>query len=149
MAKPDRHPSKRRRGEIPLRVLVDTCVWLDIAKGYRQKTLLGALEELVRAGKVELIVPQVVRDEFARNKTRIAEDIARGLSSVMKRVGVHWAIAASSEPMSSASSAPLRTSPDRCRPLEPNSSSSASRRPTISFAGTPSQLVAAAGRNPE
>ena len=86
MAKPDRHPSKRRTGEIPLRVLVDTCVWLDIAKDYRQKTFLGALEELVRVGKVELIVPQVVRDEFARTKTRIAEDSARGLSSVMKRV---------------------------------------------------------------
>jgi hypothetical protein len=86
MAKPDRDPSKRRKGEIPLRILVDTCVWLDIAKDYRQKTLLGALEDLVRAGKVELIVPQVVQDEFARNKSRIAEDSARGLSSVMKRV---------------------------------------------------------------
>ena len=70
----------------PLRVLADTCVWLDIAKDYRQKSLLSALEELLRIGEVELIVPQVVRDEFARNKTRIAEESARGLSSVMKRV---------------------------------------------------------------
>jgi hypothetical protein len=54
MAKADRQPSKRRKGEIPLRILVDTCVWLDIAKDYRQKTLLGALEELASVGKVEL-----------------------------------------------------------------------------------------------
>ncbi|MGE0769427.1 MAG: PIN domain-containing protein [Hyphomicrobiaceae bacterium] len=70
----------------PLRVLADTCVWLDIAKDYRQKTLISALEELVRIGEVELIVPQVVREEFARNKARVAEESARGLSSVMKRV---------------------------------------------------------------
>jgi hypothetical protein len=55
----------------PVRVLADTCVWLDIAKDYRQKTLLSALEELVRIGEVELIIPQVVRDEFARNKGRL------------------------------------------------------------------------------
>ena len=81
--KPKKNDTKT---ETPLRALVDTCVWLDIAKDYRQKTLLSALEELVRIGEVELIVPQVVRDEFARNKARIAEESARGLSSVMKRV---------------------------------------------------------------
>jgi hypothetical protein len=70
----------------PVGVLADTCVWLDIAKDYRQKTLLSALEELVSIGELELVVPQVVRDEFARNKGRVAEERARGLSSVLKRV---------------------------------------------------------------
>ena len=76
---------KNRQAGPPTRVLADTCVWLDIAKDYRQKTLLSALEELVRIGDVELIVPQVVRDEFTRNKARIAEESARGLSSVIDR----------------------------------------------------------------
>jgi hypothetical protein len=46
----------------PLHLLIDTCVWLDLAKDYRQLPLLSALEELVRQGEVILIVPDIVRD---------------------------------------------------------------------------------------
>jgi hypothetical protein len=30
------------------RILIDTCVWLDLAKDYQQQALLGVLDELVR-----------------------------------------------------------------------------------------------------
>ncbi len=33
------------------RLLVDTCVWLDIAKDQQQQATLGVLEELVRQVK--------------------------------------------------------------------------------------------------
>ncbi|MBV8775039.1 MAG: DUF4935 domain-containing protein [Deltaproteobacteria bacterium] len=67
------------------KLLVDTCVWLDIAKDHQQEATLGVLEELVRQGEVSLIVPRIVVDEFARNKARIVQDGQRSLSGVLKR----------------------------------------------------------------
>jgi len=67
------------------KLLVDTCVWLDIAKDQQQQATLGVLEELIRLGQVDLLVPHIVRDEFARNKARIAQESRRSLSGVLKR----------------------------------------------------------------
>lgn len=75
-----------RKTADPLHLLIDTCVWLDLAKDHRQLTLLAALEALVRQGEVILIVPEIVKEEFARNKARIAEESGRSLSGVLKRV---------------------------------------------------------------
>jgi hypothetical protein len=33
-------------------ILIDTCVWLDVAKDYQQQAILAALEELIRHGDV-------------------------------------------------------------------------------------------------
>ncbi|HEY3161841.1 MAG TPA: PIN domain-containing protein, partial [Vicinamibacterales bacterium] len=68
------------------RVLVDTCVWLDLAKDHRQQSLLHVLEELVRKREVALIVPRTVCEEFTRNKARVVEESTRSLSGVLKRV---------------------------------------------------------------
>ncbi|MGX1259836.1 PIN domain-containing protein [Sinorhizobium fredii] len=64
-----------------LRILIDTCVWLDLAKDYRNQPVIAALEDILNHGDVELIVPQVVLDEFARNKDRVAADAKRSLQS--------------------------------------------------------------------
>ena len=69
-----------------LRLLVETCGWLDVAKDHRQENTLSVLEELIRLGEVSLIVPTVVLVEFARHKTRIVEESRRSLSTVFKRV---------------------------------------------------------------
>jgi hypothetical protein len=63
------------------KMLVDTCVWLNLAKDPKQKPVLSVIEELVRLGMLSLIVPRVVLDEFRRNRERIAEDSARSLSA--------------------------------------------------------------------
>lgn len=70
-----------RRKTRPFHALVDTCVWLDLAKDYREQPIIGAIEDLVKDGKLKLIVPSIVLDEFARNKARIAEEAKRGLQS--------------------------------------------------------------------
>src|ERR1700722_20434122 len=67
-------------------ILIDTCVWLDIAKDYQQQAILAALDELIRQGDIALILPRTVVDEFARNKARVIEDSSRSLSSTLKRV---------------------------------------------------------------
>jgi predicted nucleic acid-binding protein len=68
------------------RLLVDTCVWLDVAKDHRQENTLSVLEELIRLGEASLIVPSIVLAEFQRHKARIVEESRRNLSAVFKRV---------------------------------------------------------------
>lgn len=66
-------------------LLIDTCVWLDVAKDQHQQSTLGVLEELIQHDEVALIVPQIVRNEFARHKAKIVQDAQRSLSGVLKR----------------------------------------------------------------
>jgi PIN domain len=67
------------------KILVDTCVWLDLAKDYQGQPVLEVLEELVRQKQVSIILPQNVLDEFTRNKARVAEESGRSLSGALKR----------------------------------------------------------------
>jgi hypothetical protein len=67
-------------------MLIDTCVWLDLAKDQKQAPVLGVLEEMVRLGMVTLIVPRVVLDEFRRNRDRIAKESAKSLSAHFRLV---------------------------------------------------------------
>lgn len=69
-----------------LRLLIDTCVWLDIAKDYRHRPTLSALEQLLEAGEVELILPLQSVNEFALNKERIIRESGKSLSGTFKRV---------------------------------------------------------------
>ena len=76
--------SKRPSEPRPVGLLLDTCVWLDLAGNYGNEPLLAALESLCRQDVIDLIVPQVVRDEFARNKERIIKESGRSLSGALK-----------------------------------------------------------------
>lgn len=69
-----------------LHMLIDTCVWLDLAKDHRQQPILTCLEALVEQEQVALIVPQTVVDEFARNKDRIVREGSQSLSALFRRV---------------------------------------------------------------
>lgn len=67
------------------RMLIDTCVWLDLAKDPRQVPVLGAIEEMVKRGVITLIVPRVGLDEFVRNRERIAKESAKSLATHLWR----------------------------------------------------------------
>lgn len=67
-------------------VLIDTCVWLDLAKDTRQAPLIGVVEEMVKQKLVSLIVPRVVLDEFRRNRARIVAESTKSLSSHFRMV---------------------------------------------------------------
>jgi hypothetical protein len=69
-----------------LRLLVDTCVWLDMAKDYRHQPAFAALELLIEANEVSLIVPGQAVAEFARHKNRIINESDQSLSGTFKRV---------------------------------------------------------------
>lgn len=69
----------------PVFLVVDTCVWLDLAKDYSQEPLLSALEDLVRMNFIHLIVPKIVVDELARNKERVIEESGRSIAGTLRR----------------------------------------------------------------
>lgn len=62
------------------KMLIDTCVWLDIAKDPKQAPVLDVVGEMIRLGMVALIVPRIVLDEFQRNRERITKESAKSLS---------------------------------------------------------------------
>ncbi len=70
------------------RLFLDTCVWLDLVGSEANEPLLGALESLANRGVIELVVPQIVRDEFERNKERVIKESGRSLSSTLRRAKV-------------------------------------------------------------
>lgn len=63
------------------RLLIDTCVWLDLASDPKLNHLVGVVEELVNLGQIELIVPRVVIDEIQRNRERIEKNSVKSLTS--------------------------------------------------------------------
>jgi hypothetical protein len=69
-----------------LKLLIDTCVWLDLAKDHRQQVTLRYIEQLMEAGEIALVVPIQVVNEFTRNRDRIIKENQQSLSSVFKRV---------------------------------------------------------------
>lgn len=64
--------------------MLDTCVWLDLAQPINEP-LLAALEQIVQLEDIEILVPQLVRDEFARNKPRIIKESGRSVAAALKR----------------------------------------------------------------
>jgi len=61
-----------------LRLLVDTCVWLDLAKDIRGEQLIAATRVLVHQGDLELLVPQLVIEEYDRNRDQVVASLAAG-----------------------------------------------------------------------
>lgn len=69
-----------------LHVLIDTCVWLDIAKQADGGNVVAALRDLCGRDRVELIVPQIVIDEFERNRGKVQTAMTRSVSTRLRDV---------------------------------------------------------------
>lgn len=69
-----------------LYLLIDTCVWLDMAKDVRQLPLLDAVFAMTETDEVELILPQTLLDEFGRNRDRVMASSRASFASHFKRV---------------------------------------------------------------
>ncbi len=69
-----------------VKLLIDTCVWLDIAKTSKGEEVLNLLSEFIERGEVSLIFPEIIITEFGRNKDRVVADASKSLSSHFKKV---------------------------------------------------------------
>lgn len=68
------------------KILIDTCVWLDLAKDHENQPVLTVIEELIQRKELSLIVPETIIKEFNANKVRIVKESGQSLSSVFNRV---------------------------------------------------------------
>jgi len=68
-----------------LKLLIDTCVWIDLAKDHHQHALLQALDHLIKEEKIVVLVPPLLRHEFERNKGNIVDRNRQSLSAALKR----------------------------------------------------------------
>ncbi|KWS24575.1 hypothetical protein AL062_13045 [Pseudomonas syringae pv. syringae] len=67
-------------------VMLDTCVWLDISTQKAELPMLTAIEHLVEDGVIKLLVPELVRTEFERNKDRVIESTRKRIASEIRVV---------------------------------------------------------------
>ncbi|PXY45246.1 PIN domain-containing protein [Flavobacterium hydrophilum] len=67
-------------------LMIDTCVWLDLAKTSKYEKLVNLLDQLVEDWEVSLIIPEIVLSEFQNNKDRIVSDAGKNLSSYFEKV---------------------------------------------------------------
>jgi hypothetical protein len=70
---------------VPVKLLVDTSVWLDIASDYGNRHMLHTIETMVGVGDLILVVPRLVIEEFARNKDRLVRDSGHSLAAAVRR----------------------------------------------------------------
>lgn len=67
-----------------LHLLVDTSVWLDLAKRRDGQKLIHALGQVILDGEVELLVPGLVIEEFERNRERIEQSMTTSVADRFK-----------------------------------------------------------------
>lgn len=62
-------------------ILIDTSVWLDLAEDQKQTPLVSVVEDMIKDGLMNLIVPGTVITEFHKNRNRVAKSSAKSLST--------------------------------------------------------------------
>lgn len=67
-------------------LMLDTCVWLEVASKKSEMRTLAAIEYLVEQGVVAVLLPTLVQEEFERNKDRVADQTRKRLSQECKLV---------------------------------------------------------------
>jgi hypothetical protein len=77
--------SRKPLPNLPVKLLVDTSVWLDIASDYGNRHMLHTIETTVGVGELILVVPHLVLEEFDRNKDRLVRDSGHSLAAAVRR----------------------------------------------------------------
>ncbi|ONA10951.1 PIN domain-containing protein [Burkholderia pseudomallei] len=67
-------------------LLIDTCVWLDMAQDPKQTPLLLVVENMVQRKMLRLLLPSLIIDEFNRNRARVEQASMRSLRSHVAQV---------------------------------------------------------------
>jgi hypothetical protein len=69
-----------------LHLFGDTNVWLDLARQREGQKLIVTIRVLAHNGRLELLVPDLVLDEFSRNRERVEAEMTRSFSRELRRV---------------------------------------------------------------
>lgn len=69
-----------------IQILLDTCIWLSLAGDYRNMPILHRMSEMIEASEIEFLVPNVVVEEFQRNRARVLKQSQVSQRDTFKRV---------------------------------------------------------------
>lgn len=72
---------------VVLRLPVDTSTWLDLARLRDGQRWIVAIRYLVGRGDLELLVPNVVVEEFDRNRDRVAATMTTSVAVRVTQTG--------------------------------------------------------------
>ncbi|RRW64934.1 hypothetical protein EGJ53_14510 [Pseudomonas fluorescens] len=67
-------------------LMIDTCVWLEVSSKKSEIPILGLIEYLVDREIITLLVPDLVKEEYERNKDRVANQTRQRLTQECKLV---------------------------------------------------------------
>lgn len=67
-------------------LLLDTCVWLELSSKKSELKILSAIEYLVEQEMIKLLIPSLVKDEYERNKDRVANQTRQRITQECKLV---------------------------------------------------------------
>jgi len=74
----------QKKPTVRFKILLDTCVWLDLIKDRESQHVIATLEELVHKGIVQILLPRIILEEFDRHKDRMIMEASRGLAGHLK-----------------------------------------------------------------
>ena len=66
--------------------MLDTCVWIDLAKAGNGEKLLNILERFIQEDEVSILLPETVQAEFLKNEDRIIKGELKAVTHHFKRV---------------------------------------------------------------
>lgn len=67
-------------------LFIDTCIWLNLAKSKNQYALVETLEQLVESGQATIVVPDLVKAEFSRNRDRVLESTRQQVGAEFQKI---------------------------------------------------------------
>ena len=65
-------------------IMVDTCVWIDLAKNPSLRPLTKTIKELIESNKLKIITTGIIKEEFLNNKDKLVKNGRQQLSQNIK-----------------------------------------------------------------
>lgn len=67
-------------------LMLDTCVWLDMAKNPSLQTLALTLKQLLDSNEINILITDIIKEEFQRNKERVIDASRKKISQEISNV---------------------------------------------------------------
>jgi hypothetical protein len=76
--------------------MIDTCVWIDLAKNPSLKPLTKTIKELVEANDLKIITTGIIKEEFLNNKDKLVnigrQQLSQNIKTLKSLIGEHSTI---------------------------------------------------------
>lgn len=77
-------------------IMIDTCVWIDLAKNPSLKPLTRIIKELIDSGELKIITTKIIKEEFLKNKDKLVnlgrQKISQNIKNIKSLIHEHSTI---------------------------------------------------------